>query len=624
MQSTIRTVFIVSACLTLSAGAQAANFYIDATNGSDSNDGASPSSAWKTLAKANAHDFGAGDQILLKGGETFAGTLRLNRFDNGSAGSPLVVASYGTGARPLIDAAGYRAGIQLEDIKHVLVRDLEITANGGATVDGSDPAERFGVYAKSQFSTTPVENITLRNLHIRDIYPEADTPHEGANPTTYMGVGIYTQGITGATASNILIEDTTIERTGFTGIRFQRAESIQVLNNTLTDIGGPGIQPSRVEDMLVEGNTVNRSGSLLDPRMHGRGSGIWPWFSNRVTIQKNAFMNARGREDSTGVHIDFLNNDVIVQHNLSVNNAGGFLEILGDNHNSTYRYNVSINDGWRVEGETDQGSIANNADGRVIYLGGWVGRTNGVINDYRGPYDTYIYNNTVYVKPGQTSHFRVHGSANGALVTNNIFHLEGPVSTEVKGWKANGVWTQQYTQETIDSIIWENNYYEHADSIPAHLPFVDPADEVVGDAQFINPGGFNPTDYIPLNTDEIADQGINLYNLPGDPVGVRGGLAVAEDFLGNPIRGLPDRGAIELSPAMLGDFDNDGDTDLADLILWQRGAVPSLDGLIGLTLWQANAQAGSSTNVALVPEPATVALGTLGILLTRKPRTQRP
>jgi hypothetical protein len=41
---------------------------------------------------------------------------------------------------------------------------------------------------------------------------------------------------------------------------------------------------------------------------------------------------------------------VTIQYNLSLDNEGGFVEILGDCVNSIYRYNVSINDGSRAKG----------------------------------------------------------------------------------------------------------------------------------------------------------------------------------------------------------------------------------------------------------------------------------
>jgi hypothetical protein len=49
--------------------ASAATYYVDATNGNNTNNGLSMSSAWKTIAKVNASRFYPGNQILIKRGE---------------------------------------------------------------------------------------------------------------------------------------------------------------------------------------------------------------------------------------------------------------------------------------------------------------------------------------------------------------------------------------------------------------------------------------------------------------------------------------------------------------------------------------------------------------------------
>jgi hypothetical protein len=522
------------------------SYYLDTSNGNNANTGLSPDQAWASLERASAENFLAGTSILLKSGEVFEGSLSLTG-QSGSEAEPIRIAAYGDGARPVIDAKGFLAGIYLEDCHHVEIAGIEITADGGVTVDGSSASQRYGVYVKTTWNGAS-SDIHLRDLFIHHIFPEVATSNEGANPTSYLGTAIFMQGAGGGNSSfpieGILIENCRIERTGHMAIRFQRSNDIQILNNTMLDIGGPAIQPSRCNDILVQGNLVNRSGSLIDPRMHGRGSGIWPWFSHRVVIQHNTFMNARGREDSCGMHIDFLCRDVLVQYNLSVGNAGGFIEILGDNYNCTYRYNVSINDGWRVEGEITQGTLANNADGRVLYLGGWVGSGNNGPNIYRGPFNTYIYNNTIYVRSDITSHFRIHGSAKGALIANNIFHLEGPVSDRISGWRTASGWTQRYTQETIDSIVFENNYYNTAGSLPDHLPFAQNT-PIIGGITFVGAGGLEAEDYRVLNADTIADKGIFLQPIEGDSIGIAGGLAMAEDYMGTPVLGSPDLGALE-------------------------------------------------------------------------------
>ncbi len=45
------------------------DYYVDATNGDDLNDGLSSSAAWRSIAKVNGSIFFPGDNIYLKRGE---------------------------------------------------------------------------------------------------------------------------------------------------------------------------------------------------------------------------------------------------------------------------------------------------------------------------------------------------------------------------------------------------------------------------------------------------------------------------------------------------------------------------------------------------------------------------
>jgi hypothetical protein len=518
--------------LSLATTSAAVSYYIDADGGSDGNAGTSPAEAWASLDKASTHTFQAGDQVLLQCGDVFAGKLKLDN-DSGTEPAPVVVASYGTGDRPIIDAAGYLAGVHIANSDHVEVRDLEITADGGAVVDGSDETLRYGVHVNNWGSAT-INGITLRNLYIHDIYPPVDSPHEGRNPTTYLGTGINLQSSAAVPSSNALVEDCRIERVGYKAIQLRYMSFVDILNNDMKDIGGPAMQPSRCQDLLVRGNVVDGSGAYTDPRMHGRGSGIWPWTCERVLIEKNVFMHARGRYDSCGAHIDFNCRDVVVQYNLSVDNEGGFVEILGNNHNCAYRYNISINDGARVKGVAGAGG-----DGYTIQVNGYVGSG----NTPDGPYNSYIYNNTIYVRSDIRSSFRIDESTDGLLIANNIFFIEGPTENGTPSHM------DDYTQAMIDRVVWKNNLYQRGGVVPDDFPFTD-IFPILGNPNLANPGGPADEDYVPAATDLGPAQGIAIEKIPGDSIGLDIGLAVSEDYFGNPIVGLPDVGAVEVGGAL--------------------------------------------------------------------------
>ncbi len=515
-------------------------YYIDSDAGSDDNDGRTESRAWKSLLKASSVSLSAGDQILLKAGQTHLGKLKFVGVE-GTEEAPIVIASYGDGEDPLIDAAGYLAGVHFRDAKHVLVKDLEITADGGVTVDGESRTVRYGVFVDVSDDQQTFSDIEIRDLYIHDIFPERDREHEGRNPTTYVGTGISLRG--GLTeCSGVLVENCRIEETGFKAIELFRLSDAEVLGNQMKNIGGPAIQPGRVNDLLVRDNVVDGSGAYTDSRMHGRGSGIWPWTSNRILIERNKFMHARGRGDTCGVHIDFNCSDVVVQYNLSWDNEGGFLEILGNNWNCAYRYNVSIDDGARVNGEGGATQW-----GHTLWLSSYTGTG----NLRKGPFNTYIYNNTIYTRPDLVAKFDFSRTSDGVLIANNIFYIEGDTANVYTNWENS----QEPQGATPQNYVWRNNLYLEADVLPEGMP-ADDSQPLIGNPVFYQTGGSDGQSYIPTATDVVEDRGIVIEKLDGDDIGLRIGLTVTEDFFGNPIVGMPDLGAVEVDESFL-DTDRD-------------------------------------------------------------------
>jgi len=69
-----------------------ADYYVDASSGSDNADGLSPQSAWQSLAKVNSTQFQPGSRILFKKGEVWRGQLKLA---SGSASKSIAYLSYG-------------------------------------------------------------------------------------------------------------------------------------------------------------------------------------------------------------------------------------------------------------------------------------------------------------------------------------------------------------------------------------------------------------------------------------------------------------------------------------------------------------------------------------------------
>lgn len=540
----------IRACLLLLAlaagNALAADYYVHPQQGDDRNAGTSVEEPWKSLAKVTEMRLGAGDRILLAAGQTFTGELELKNI-SGSADDPVVVTSYALGpeaGKAAIDARGLPSAIHLVNSSHIRIQALELSANGGEV---PRRAREKGMRAAVLIELTQRGNyggIHLDDLDVHDVFfedpgfersaEEARTP----NGTQSYGFGIRILNPAGrATLTGLTITNSRVRRVSHTGIKMDGGvnlgiRDVRIEDNRVTDTGGPGMQMSRVRDMLVRDNMINGSGSTKDTRNWGRGSGMWTWKSEDVLIEKNAFLNANGPADSAGVHIDFGCRNVIIQYNLSANNAGGFYEVLGDNHNTAYRYNVSINDGYRVKGEN--GAYQ---EGKIYWLSGYVGHKKAET----GPFNSYFYNNTIFVGEDIVARMALARTAEGVLIANNIFYIRGK-SEALPGNR----YKRDRSGDDSGRVIFTNNLFLRVDNWPNATGIRDNA-AVIGDPGFAFTDAMKIGDFRPTNTGLVADRGIMIEPIPGDALGLPGGLAVSHDIIGNPIDGSPDLGAIEIS-----------------------------------------------------------------------------
>jgi len=95
MRNFTYTLFVVL----IATSSFAKNYYIDATNGNDQNNGTSPNSAWQTIGRVNGANLLPGDSVLFKRGEIFRGNLFPQ---SGSELGYITYCDYGTGNKPKI------------------------------------------------------------------------------------------------------------------------------------------------------------------------------------------------------------------------------------------------------------------------------------------------------------------------------------------------------------------------------------------------------------------------------------------------------------------------------------------------------------------------------------------
>ena len=519
-------------------------FFVDSINGNDNNSG-SKNEPFYSLEKINDTKLTDGSSIFLANGSMFKGSINL--INNKDITITNYIGRSESNDKPIIDANGLLSGILIENSSGINISNIHITGNGGN--ESANPHKliktdlRAGVlYIVSDnliHKNLTIDNVDLKNIFFQDEGFERN-PKEVKTPngTQSYGWGIRILNLSDkGNLEDIVIKNSLIENISHSGIRVKgkldnKFKNVKVFNNKLIKTGGPGMVFNSTYNLHAYGNDINFSGSPDDSRKWGRGSGLWTWGSSLGLIEKNKFQNANGPADSAGCHIDFNCTDIVVQYNLSRNNAGGFVEILGNNYNCSYRYNVSINDGHRVKGEGN-----NFQEGKSFWLSGFAGNGKNRI----GPFNSYIYNNTVFANKDIVSKIAVDKGSKGVFVANNIFYFEG---------KTAMVLGDQYKPDpggngTIENVFFENNLFLE-NNWPKEV-LIQPTNSIIGDPLFQNLGGKNIVDYYPNNIDLIKDKGVRIKNIINDSIGIRIGLEIDRDILGNKIVNLPDMGAIEIN-----------------------------------------------------------------------------
>ena len=537
---------VMAALFLLSAHAGAKNYYVNSISGNDQYAGTSAQAPFRSIDKVNKLALQPGDSILFAAGKIFTGELRLIDV-KGIPQKPIVVSSYaadGASTAPaapfIINARSYANGILIQNSSHIVVKHAIIEADGYDSTQAADLTMRVGV----KIHATPGKvssYILLDSLNIRNIYFEnkgfVRNPEEvkTENGTQRYGWGIRliadhpTAQITQVDISHCTIRDVSHTGIKLTGMN-KNIHWVRIHDNEVAYTGGPGIQMSEVKNIHVHHNTVNHSGSNNDSRKWGRGSGLWTWGASQVLIEHNSFTYANGPGDSAGAHIDYNCDHVVLQYNVSANNAGGFCEILGNNYNCAYRYNISVNDGHRIKGVN--GAFQ---EGKTFWLSGYQG-TN---KPRKGPANSYFYNNTIYVDSTITSRVAIDNTAKGILIANNIFCVMGS-SKLVMGdqYKAD-----DGSGQLSGQIFFQNNLWLSKAAWPADATIQDAAPKM-GDPKFKLPGGLQPQNYVPGNVALIKGKGIRIEPLLGDFLGLMQGMNPEKDILGNPVGAINHLGAI--------------------------------------------------------------------------------
>ena len=432
-------------------------YYFNSISGDNSNLG-SKEKPLKSLDFITNINLKEGDKILLANGSTFVNTINLIK-ENGIEVSNYKI--YENTKLPTINSKGKIAAVFIENSSNINISNIEITANGGGANEFLHKKLKTDLRTGILYLVTDKKihnNLSISDVKIRDVffedpgYVRSEREVRTPNGTKSYGWGIRIVNLSeNGNLENITINNSEFKNISHTAIRFKgvrenQFKNLEIQDNVVLRTGGPGMVFNSTRNLSARGNDINYSGSFDDSRKWGRGSGLWTWGTSYAVISQNKFQNANGPADSAGCHIDFNCNDVIVENNLSRNNAGGFIEILGNNYNCSYRNNISINDGHRVKGKN--GAFQ---EGKSFWLSGY----NGNSKKRNGPFNSYIYGNRIYVGKDIIPKIAVDKASKGVFVSNNIFYFENdPVL----------VLGDQYKPDTgggseIKNVFFKNNIF---------------------------------------------------------------------------------------------------------------------------------------------------------------------
>ncbi|MGA2436151.1 MAG: right-handed parallel beta-helix repeat-containing protein [Bryobacteraceae bacterium] len=307
-------------------GCFGATYYISASQGADTNDGLSATTAWQSLDRiyvksVSRSNFQPGDKILLKRGDIWDGQVQLNA--KGSESDPIVLGSYGDGPRPVIDGDNPRLVWSPVPVHPDLYRSSPVGEGAGINrgFQGQAPLRSVVLPQMAVGHTADVDAIASKlSPGTFGVTGSAVwlRPAEGQGTA---GIRLFRSSIVSVSGSFLIIEDLDLRRAG-SGIYMAFADHITARNNNVEDTLGLGILLStQTKHSMIEGNTVSRTGNDSIYVLHGESNTI------RHNVISEVVANVMGftvKGDQCGIGLQ-ESKDTLVEHN-----EGHFVRVAVD------------------------------------------------------------------------------------------------------------------------------------------------------------------------------------------------------------------------------------------------------------------------------------------------------
>ncbi len=450
-------IVIISSCSTsakFSTHTLLPRAYYCSNSGNDKNNG-DISHPFATLQKLSSLELHPGDSLVLESGQTFTGTLVINRYASPLAGKPVLIFSSGK-EKAIIDG-GIKNGLEINEASFVQVQNFLIKGAGrkeGNTGNG--------------VLITKSANISVDNLNI----------------TGFQKAGLFVNASSVITVTHIYAYENGFAGISISGEDSQRnAEQILVSDcvaennpgdpSNFTNHSGNGIIAGNCKNVIIQYCTATNNGWDM-PRVGNGLVGIWCYEADSVTIQyciAHDNKTAKGADDGGGFDFDGGVTNSVIQYCLSYKNQGsafGIFQYKGASpwHNNIIRKSISKNDG--------EVSAAHAA----VYI--WNS------SDNEDEFKTLSFRDNIILNAnGAAIHFAVNQSRRKDFeFLNNIFVanddiIKGEVSADtffdnnwwsiVSGFNVDGMkdfktWAAETGKEFKNGIVTGTNYNPHLEN----------------------------------------------------------------------------------------------------------------------------------------------------------------
>lgn len=317
--------------LAASLPAWGAVYYVDATNGSDTNGGVTTAQPWRSLSRVRQARFNPGDYILLKRGELWREQLVIS--SSGSEGARITYGAYGTGNAPVIDGQGITLSqqsglVSLGGRSFIAIDGLEIR---NSSRDG------LNLYAGIQLS---IRNATIHHNQYNGIISY------GGNYVSIENCEVYSNSLeTSDSYAGIRVDGNGTAQTNFVIANnriYSNVGGEDWLSGNGIALGHTGSGTPVMANVQISGNEIHHNGN---PNQNQAGRGITAHVHGDITIVRNyVHENA-----SAGIYLgdEGLVLKIDISQNVFVNNAlrqfGGFTDgAASARNNLVYVDNPSI------------------------------------------------------------------------------------------------------------------------------------------------------------------------------------------------------------------------------------------------------------------------------------------